>query len=233
MRVLCVAPMTREARVADAVACGAGARATAFVDRALATGEYDAVMLAGVCGGLDPSLMAGAVIVARRAIDASAGDGIDVDPALRDAVRARLRARSVPFVSAPLLTVDAALLDATGRRDAWNLHGAAGVDMESYGVAAAALRHGVPWIAVRVVLDPAGMELPRSLAAWRGEDDERAIAREALRHPREWPAYTRLALQSRAAMRTLTRIAPLARDAVADLPAATRASRVVEAIALV
>jgi hypothetical protein len=64
--------------------------------------------------------------------------------------------------------------------------------------------------------------------------DERDIIRAALRRPREWPAYVRLALQSRAAMRALARSAPRVRDAVAPIPAQSApASRIVEPIALV
>jgi hypothetical protein len=105
--------------------------------------------------------------------------------------------------------------------------------METYGVAAAAMKHGVAWMAVRVVLDPAGMTLPASLAAWHDEADERAIMRSAIRRPFEWPAYVRLAMQLRTATKALGRSAPLVRDAVASLEAGAGGSRVVEAIALV
>jgi hypothetical protein len=238
MRTLYVAPMTREARACGAAPCGAGPRAAEHIERALASGARDAtsagaIVLAGVCGGLDPSLAPGAVIVARRVTDAG-GHGIDVEPHLLDAARAHLRAAGITFVSAALLTVDAPLMGADARRDAWNAHGAAGIDMETYGVAQAALRHRIPWIAVRVVLDPAGASLPPSLDNWRDESDERDIIRAALRRPREWPAYVRLALQSRAAMRALARSAPRVRDAVAPIQAQSApASHIVEPIALV
>lgn len=232
MRVLYVAPMVREARATGAEACGAGAHAGEYVDQQLRDGAYDAVVIAGVCGGLDPSLTPGAVIIARRALDVN-GRGIDVDTRVLDAVRAALRARRAPFVSASLLSVDAPLAGKVARTDAWNTHGAAGVDMETYGVAAAAMRHGVAWMAVRVVLDPAGSSLPASLAGWRGEAGEKEIMRTALRRPLEWPAYVRLMLQMRAATKALGRSAPAVRDAVASLDAAVGASRTVEAIALV
>jgi hypothetical protein len=233
MRTLYVAPMTREARACGAAPCGAGPRAGEHVERALASGAYDAVVIAGICGGLDPSLAPGAVVIARR-VTGPAGHGIDVEPLVLDAVRNRLRAARIPFVSASLLTVDRPLAGAGARRDAWNAHGAAGIDMETYGVAQAALRHGVPWIALRIVLDPAGASLPPSLADWRDESDERDIIRTALRRPREWPGYARLAFQSRATMRALARSAPLVREAVVSLPAPTvTVSRIIEPIALV
>src|SRR4029079_10234314 len=56
MRVMFVAPMAREAKALGADVCGAGPRAGAYVDARLRDGAYDAVVLAGVCGGLDPSL---------------------------------------------------------------------------------------------------------------------------------------------------------------------------------
>jgi hypothetical protein len=105
--------------------------------------------------------------------------------------------------------------------------------METYGVATAAMKHGVAWMAVRVVLDPAGMALPASLAGWHDEADERAVMRTAMRRPFEWPAYVRLALQLRTATKALARSAPVARGAVASLDVGSGGSRVIEAITIV
>ena len=237
MRVLLLTPMSREARALGAEVCGTGAAAGAHVERRLAGGGYDAVVLAGVCGGMDPSLGAGSVVLARRVLSATAAP-LEPRPELLEEMRTRLRARRVPFVAASLLTVDRPLATPSARTDAWNTHGAAGVDMETYAVAAAAERAGLPWIALRTVLDPAGSSLPDSLANWSNDGDERAIIRAALRRPLEWPAYVRLALQMRSAMASLKRAAPIVvracelLEANADAAAPVR-SRTVEPIALV
>ena len=49
----------------------------------------------------------------------------------------------------------------------------AGVDMESYELAEALDAAGVPWLALRSVLDPAGSVLPAPVARWTSEADDR------------------------------------------------------------
>jgi hypothetical protein len=79
--------------------------------------------------------------------------------------------------------------------------------METYAFAQAADAHGVPWLALRAVVDPARDGLPRSLRDWNGESDG-DVVRSALRRPLEWPAYARLAFGMRRAMGALRSAAP-------------------------
>ena len=182
-RACCRTDGARSAARPRAEACGAGAAAGACVDRAPAR-------LARTTPCSSPASAAASIPRSRPAPSWSrgaccdaAGRSIDADARVLDAVRHALRDRRQPFVSSSLLTVEGPLAGKVARTDAWNTHGAAGVDMETYGVAAAAIRHGVAWMAVRVVLDPAGVALPASLASWHDESDERAIMRTALRRP--------------------------------------------------
>ncbi|HEX5478653.1 MAG TPA: hypothetical protein VFY79_02920 [Dehalococcoidia bacterium] len=214
MRTLVVTPMTREARAAapDAFVCGsrhAAARVLAHLDRQPA----DIVLIAGVCGGLDPSLAPGALILGRRLL-AEGKPELTPHTAAFDAARRAMRRARLPFVSSSLLTVDHPIESVAARTDAWNAYGAAGVDMETYDIASALTEHNVRWLALRAVLDPAGFTLPRAVRAWSEEQDERQIARTALRSPRDWPAYARLALQLRASLRALSRAVPVARTAL-------------------
>ena len=158
-------------------------------------------MIVGVCGGLDPSLAPGDLVLARRVV---ASDGGELIPPrlLFEGARHELSRRRLSFVSSTLLTVEGPAGDGLERTYLWNAHGAGGVDMETYTIARAAEDHGVPWLALRAVVDPAGTGLPRSLQRWSGEADS-DVVRVALRRPMEWPAYVRLAFGMRRALRAL------------------------------
>jgi len=91
--------------------------------------------------------------------------------------------------------------------------------MESGALAAAARARGIPFAALRVVLDGAGEVLPAGLGVIDEATGEvragRALAAMAL-HPRLWPAAARLARQQRLAARRLGAImAALEVEAVA------------------
>ncbi len=214
MRTLVVAPTSREARMLSGDVLTA--RSPDAVLARLAQQAADVVLIAGVCGGLDPSLAPGALVLSRRVV-AEGRPELAPDSALFGAARGALRAGRQPFVSSTLLSVDRPLARRAEKTDAWNTHGAGGVDMETYAVAEALEARGVPWLALRAVLDPAGATLPAAVAAWRDEQDERAIAAAALRRPSDWPAYARLALQSRTALRALARAVPGVVRAIGEL----------------
>ncbi|MDE3096316.1 MAG: hypothetical protein KGK07_10005 [Chloroflexota bacterium] len=214
MRTLVVAPTLREARMlsGDVLA----ARSPDAVLARLAQQPADVVLIAGICGGLDPSLAPGALVLSRRLVACGRPDLAPPD-VLVEAARRALRTLRRPFVSSTLLSVDQPLATRRGKTDAWNTHGAAGVDMETYTLAEALAGRGVPWLALRAVLDPASAALPTAVAGWRGEQDERAIARAALRRPFDWPAYVRLALQSRTALGALARAVPAVVRAIDEI----------------
>ena len=211
-RTLIVAPTAREAAAfgPGAIVCGAGSDAgDAVASRLHANaGAYDLVVIAGVCGGLDPSLQPGSLILARRSISAASGEELAVDVPVFDALRRTLRTQHIPFVSSVLLTVERPVASVVEKTDLWNRYGAGGVDMETHVVATASIAAGVPWIAIRAVLDPAGVSLPASLRDWDANSDDRDIARAALRRPAEWLAYARLALGLRQSLAALRSVAP-------------------------
>jgi adenosylhomocysteine nucleosidase len=203
VRALWVAPTRREAAALPAGA--AVATRGAELQERLAGGGFDVVVIAGVCGGLDPSLSAGDLVLARGV--ASVGDpSLRPPPPLLERARATLRATGRPFVTAGLLTVDAPVASVAAKRRLWNAHAAAAVDMETHALAAAALAAGSVWLAVRAVVDPAGLTLPAPLTRWQG-DAESAIVGRLARRPQDWPAILRLALAMRRAVESLRRAA--------------------------
>jgi adenosylhomocysteine nucleosidase len=211
MKTLLVVPTEREANALGArkaFVSGAGPAAYDTVRARLAESCPGLVLVAGVCGGLDPSIGAGGVIVARHVI-APGCDVIEPDRFLLDDIRKALHEHTSKFVYSRLLTVDAPLATRDQKRDAWNEHGAGGVDMETYHIARAAREAGVRWLAVRAVVDIASQALPASLADWDAETGDSASLRRAVRRPWEWPAYARLARQFPLAIRSLRATVPL------------------------
>ncbi len=84
--------------------------------------------------------------------------------------------------------------------------GAAGVDMESHLVGAAAERAGRPFIVIRAICDPAGEALPPAAMVAVKPNGSTSLPRlfaSILRHPGQVPALNRLARAAQAAEKTL------------------------------
>lgn len=82
-------------------------------------------------------------------------------------------------------------------------------DMESQGVARAALEHGLPFGAIRVVIDPSNRELPAALERVVRPDGSTALApilTALLLNPFELGAYLSMALDSSIALARLRRV---------------------------
>lgn len=211
MKTLLVIPTEREANAfgaRKAFVSGAGPAAYETVRARLAESRPGLVLVAGVCGALDPSIGPGGIIVARHVL-APGFDILEPDRFLLDDVRKALHEHASKFVYSRLLTIDQPIATRDGKRDAWNEHGAGGVDMETYHIARAAREAGVRWLAVRAVVDTAAQALPASLAKWDAESGDAAALRSAAPRPWEWPGYARLARQFPLAIRGLRATVPL------------------------
>ncbi|MFH5804850.1 phosphorylase [Alienimonas sp. DA493] len=130
------------------------------------------VVSIGYGGGLDSALTAGDVVSA-HAVLAPDGEQFDAEP---------------PGEPAALLaTVDAPLLSAADKAALRERTGAAVVDMEAAGVAAACAEAGVPFAAVKVVTDAADDDLPAGLEPFlryaAGEGSSLGCAGALLRRP--------------------------------------------------
>ncbi len=200
--MIILTPTAREARaVHGARVVAAGGDIAAAIAR-VAPDAGEPVIIAGVCGGLDPSLRAGTIVLARSVFRGGASDLIP-SAAPFDSARRALRRRGIDFVSAAMLTTTVPVPGKRAKTDLWNTYGAAGVDMESYAIAAALHERGIPWVVVRSVVDTAAMSLPPSLHTWSAEQDERALVRAIASRPREWAGYAHLALNMRRSLKTL------------------------------
>ena len=111
------------------------------------------IVSVGYCGGLDPALKVGDVVTAAAVLDP-------------EGVRYEAAPLPVPGAERPaatVATVDRVLPAAADKAALFAATGAAVVDMEASGVAAACLEAGVPFGAVKVVTDAAGDDLPAGL----------------------------------------------------------------------
>jgi adenosylhomocysteine nucleosidase len=171
-----------------------------------------ALLAFGVAGGCDPALPPGAVVLSTGVRDLSAGGKGEVLYTNRDWHR-RLKFRllgSMLVKEALIASAADPVTGAAAKRGLFDELNAAAVDMESAAVARAAIEASVPFMALRAIVDGAGIGLPESALAGLGLDggaQAAAVARTALRRPQDIPALIRLAFANNTAKKSLGRIA--------------------------
>ncbi len=186
------------------VEAGVGPRAA----RAAAAGippDSISVGSAGFAGALAPTLAAGDVIVPSAIVWEA--DGVmqryEIAPAFVEAaVRALVPVLHRPPRTGVMLSSPIIVAGVAAKRAAFDRHGAIAVEMEAAELAAHARARGVPFFAVRVVLDPADLSLedlpPHLEASW--------IARARLATmPAVWPLLGALRRHAVVAGAELTR----------------------------
>ncbi|MBV8911551.1 MAG: hypothetical protein JOZ05_00775 [Acetobacteraceae bacterium] len=197
-----VVGLEAEARIARRLGCpveiggGREAGAKAAVARLIAQGVRRFVSF-GLAGGLDPSLVPGALIVPDVIL---ARDGHwPADPRLAAALG---RPGGALFSGGEVVATASAKAALHART------GAAAVDLESAALADAASRHALPFAVLRAICDPVGRSLPRAALValdGRGRIGAMRVAGAALAHPAELPALVRLAADAVKARRALSR----------------------------
>lgn len=211
-RVIVVCGLPFEAAIAAgpgvAVVRGPGPRRVeAGVDAVLAAQPAGARAFAGIlsfgcAGGLDPALRPGDCVLASRVVDGTGA--FQSDAAWTEALAA-----SLPWAHRGAVAgLDAPLAAHAAKADLWHERGASVVDMESHAAARAAARHGLPFAALRVVLDPAWRSLPQAAVAAMREDggtDLPALLRALARAPGEIAPLMALAVDAWHARRGLRR----------------------------
>jgi adenosylhomocysteine nucleosidase len=190
------------------VVSGMGPSAAADAAQRLLEAGATALVSFGVAGGLDPALEAGALVLSGEVICAD-GARHATAQGWRERVASAVADR-YPAYQGALLTCREPLCSPADKATAFRETGAVAVDMEGFAIAEIAARRGLPFLAVRSVLDAAADTLPPTLL---GAIDARGVASPArvlgaiVRAPREWPDVLRLARRWRAAARPLLGIA--------------------------
>ena len=164
------------------------------------SGPWAGIISFGCAGGLDPDLACGDCVVATGVL--TPGGLIATDPDWSRALLDRL-----PGARPGLLAgVDAPVATAAAKAALWHDAGATAVDMETHAAALAARRHGLPFAACRVVLDPAWRGVPAAALAGLDEGGVRAVLRALASAPGQIPALCVLARDAWVARRSLLRV---------------------------
>lgn len=186
---------------------GMGCPAAAAAARRLLDAGATALVSWGMAGGLDPRLTAGTICLPRSVVTEDGGT-YSTDHHWREILTAAVAARNA-IEGGDLLTSPISIDDVAGKAAAYLRTGAVAVDMESSGVAAIAAAQGVPFIAIRVIVDTATDELPetavRSIQSGRVRFSRLILG--IVRRPRDIAPLMRLAERYRAAKRSLTEVA--------------------------
>jgi len=134
------------------------------------------------------------------------GETLPTDPAWRDWLAGRLDG----VRGGALLSVEAPVAECAAKQRLHEAHAALAVDMESAAVARVAARRGLPFAALRVVLDPARVSLPdAALGALdpAGRLRPARLAGSLLRGPVQIVSLLRLSLYTRHAETALRGLA--------------------------
>jgi len=189
---------------------GIGYLAAAEGALALVAGGATALMSWGMAGGLDPSLPPGSLVLPDAV---SSPDGC-VFPTNRE-WRDRLSSLLAAAVRGTIVTTPGAVESAGEKAKLFRGTGAVAADMESAAIAKVAADRGLPFVAVRVIVDAANDELPRAVvaASTAGEINVPRLIRGLLKSPAEVVPLIRLARRYAAAKKSLTAIARVFRRA--------------------
>jgi 4-hydroxy-3-methylbut-2-enyl diphosphate reductase len=182
--VLVLAPMSLEARAVRAGAPWAQVQRIGVGPRRAARSAADAdhgraVLVAGFCGGLDPALEPGDVVLASELRDPAGATLGTADPTILAGV---LRRGGLSVHVGPIASSERIVRGERRRR--LSRTGALAVDMESAWLAPAV--HDRPFLTLRVVLDTVSRELHRPLQTLTGFTTAYRTLRRACELAEEW-----------------------------------------------
>jgi hypothetical protein len=179
--------------VARAIGLGGGAA------HVIAAERPRLVICCGLAGALRPSLVPGALVLASAVRDESGDTVVASEPLVRATRHALVD--HAPVTEGELLSATrvAATRD---EKHALAGPGRVAVDLESWPAARAAARAQIPWLALRVVVDPLDSDLP-SFARESHDGYVIPALRHAMRGPRATLDLMRLGLRADTAIRAL------------------------------
>lgn len=161
----------------------------------------------GTCGSLDPAASRGTVMVPVALTDTN-GNRVPVDADWRKRI-VRSLAPETDWHEGPLVSVDRVLRTPAQKRQVRGQSNAIAVDMESATLQQAATMTGIPFVALRVVLDTADEIIPASVSSGvdrAGNPTPFRLLRTLCLHPADIPGLLRLASSLRIANAALERV---------------------------
>lgn len=207
--VLIVSGLKREAAIVDGPGCLAICGDGPTLRTRLADLSHSPIHLVvswGICGGLDPALEPGDVLLGTEVV--SADERIPTDQALTASFARRLIDARKRLAVERVVGVDAPVLSARAKAELRRASGAAAVDMESLTAGRFALERRTPFVILRAVADPAGRDLPPLVAGAvdsEGRVRAAAILRQLIRSPGQLAGLVAAASDSKAAFKALGR----------------------------
>lgn len=160
------------------VAGGVGATAARRATRLLIDGHSPGkIVAAGLCGGLDPTLDFGGIVLADSVTTVPSGPCAD-PPRVRAVGRIpneRVSGYSRPMHRGRIVSTDRVVATIEEKRRLHASTGAAAVDMESWWIAEEAAAGGIEPLVVRVVCDTAGDTIPEDVAMLGGGTGARTV----------------------------------------------------------
>jgi adenosylhomocysteine nucleosidase len=160
----------------------------------------------GLCGGLDPGLRPGDLILGKEVV--SDDGAIRTDEAVTASLAQRLVGAGARVVVDRLAGAAAPVLTAAAKAELRRATGAAGVDMESLTAGQYALEQRIPFAILRAVADPAERDLPPLVLKAVDSDggiSVQAVIGELLRSPGQLAGLSAAACDSRTAFQALNR----------------------------
>ncbi|MEI6557004.1 MAG: nucleoside phosphorylase [Rhodospirillaceae bacterium] len=205
----CLAPLGAAVSVVCSGARSEFARARA---EALVAAGVTGLLSFGIAGALVAGLAPGTLLLPRAVVVPGQGGGEGAGRAVSASWHRRV-AGLAAAAGLPLLTdvtlagSDGAVTGAGAKATLARTSGAAAVDMESHSAAEVAARHGLPFLILRAIADPADRGIPAPALAGLGPDGETrpgAVALRLLAAPWTLPALLRLAADSRSGLAALS-----------------------------
>lgn len=198
------------------VACHGPGQARAATAAQSLTGIGSGALLSfGVAGGCSPDVPCGTVVLATGIRDLSAegtGDILYTNRGWQRRLKSLLLG-NVLLEEGIIASVAAPATAADAKRDLYENGAAVAVDMESAAAARVAVEAGIPFMALRVVLDTADTALPAAALAGMTPDGETLtgpVLRALLGRPQDLPGLVGLGIADAKARKSLKRAAAVA-----------------------
>lgn len=166
----------------------------AITNADLSSSQLEAVVSTGFCGGLDPSLKVGDIVIAHEVIDSATGERFPCAELQSDAAHGIV------------LSQDRIANDVAEKGQLFAKTAASAVEMEAAGVAARSKRAGLPFYCIKVISDVAGESFGLDLNRMRTTEGRVArgkIVIHALVRPNLLPGLFRLKRRSEEVARVL------------------------------
>ncbi len=186
---------------------GANLRRAQDGTRALIDQGVEALMSFGLAGGLAPGTVPGDLLCATEVLDADGGKW-----PTNEMWRQSLSTALASDADAPLFCSPEPIASVEMKARLHLESGATAVDMESAAVAAGAADASLPFVALRVIVDPASRAIPESALRGLGPNGEQrplAVLTALLTRPGDLAGLIRLGRDTAHGMRRLRRVAAL------------------------